>query len=610
MKVAQAYQQNSQTNISREGLGFSLATDLNRPGVFLSASVKDGISFARSMLTLHKVVNSNMIIQKKDHSKYQKWVQGEYLKELGREIIERDLQGLIKKEAYLQKQITSYKRDLTRLLKETKNLNIDFNQSQAKFWNWLYAQDYEAWVILDPVISVQEDGVIFEAFSKDESTYGRVTLPKEELILKEEMQRGTTNIDFSTSLAEEFERVRSYRTLDLNVGFKEASFSTNTSSTIEKKIDLPESWVNGFLEVQSASSMDKTSVHFSPSTISDLISVIERKKDNVSPKSIKFFLEPGKKPIIDVEPWGIKIKEHHHVFQGNQGKEIRIWGRKRLNILKELLPQATELRVDLLGTGLPSFWCIRTNNINLDLGLSGWSANDWSSQAKFALLSNVHHVSEADIQKVSNALFQSNGLLVKDIVGKTKLDFLNVTHALTKLCSRGQAMYDFHKDIYRWRELFPLDMVSKEKVEPKIFKDALKIIQSGQLTITNQISELFGKKYIAEVSKESAQSTQETLKESVKNKSNVISIGAVKAADYIQTSTDFLQNKIERAGGIKKHSLEIMLDTNNDVHSMNCSCIEYQKTHLKKGPCVHIIALLKEIYRQESNYSGEADESR
>lgn len=607
MKVAQTYQQNSQSNISSEGLGFSLATDLNRPGVFLSATVQDSISFARSMLTLHKVVNSNMITPKKDYSKYQKWVHGEYLKELGKEIKKRDLQGLIRKEAYLQKQIASYKRDLARLLKESKNLNVDFNQSQSKFWKWLYSQDHEAWVVLDPVISVQEDGVIFEAFSMDESTYGRVTLPKEELILNEEMQRGTTNIDFSKSLAEEFDRVRSYRPLELNVGFKEANFSTNISSTIEKKIDLPESWINGFLEVQSASSMNKTSVHFSPSTISDLISVIERKKDNVSPKSIKFFLEPGKKPIIDIEPWGIKIKEHQHVFGGSQTKEIRIWGRKRLKILKELLPQATELRVDLLGTGLPSFWCIRTNNINLDLGLSGWSANDWSSQAKFALLSNIHHVSETDIQKVANALFQSNGLEIKHIVDKTKLDSLNVTHALTKLCSRGQAMYDFHKDIYRWRELFPLDMVSKEKIEPKIFKDALKIIQSGQLTITNQTNEVFGKKYIAEVTNESAKPSQ---KETNENIPNVISIDTVKAEEYVNTATDFLQNKVEQAKNPKKHTLEITLDSNNDVHSMNCSCIEYQKTHLKKGPCVHIIALLKEIYRQESNNSEEDNGNR
>ena len=61
MKVAQTYKQGSQSNISSSGLGFSLATDLNRPGVFLSAQVKDGMSFARSMLVLHRIVNSNMI---------------------------------------------------------------------------------------------------------------------------------------------------------------------------------------------------------------------------------------------------------------------------------------------------------------------------------------------------------------------------------------------------------------------------------------------------------------------------------------------------------------------------------------------------------------------
>ena len=131
-------------------------------------------------------------------------------------------------------------------------------------------------------------------------------------------------------------------------------------------------------------------------------------------------------------------------------------------------------------------------------------------------------------------------------------------------------MYDFHKDIYRWRELFPLDMVSKEKIEPKIFKDALKIIQSGQLTITNQTNEVFGKKYIAEVTNESAKPSQ---KETNENIPNVISIDTVKAEEYVNTATDFLQNKVEQAKNPKKHTLEITLDSNNDVHSMNCSCI-------------------------------------
>jgi len=562
MKVAQAYQQNSQSNVTNSGLGFSLATDLNRPGVFLSAQVKDGMSFARSMLVLHKVVNSNMIQAKRDYSKYQEWVQGEYLKELGKEIEERDLKGLIKQESDLQKQAALLRKDIRRISREASKLNSDFYKSREKFWQWLYNQDHEAWVVLDPVISVQEDGVIFEAFSIDESSYGRVTLPKEELILADEMHRGTTNIDFSKNLAEEFDRVRSYRPLDLSVGYKEVGFSTNTTSTVEKKIDLPDSWVNGFLEVQSASSMDKTSIEFSPSSISDLISVLERKKDNVSPKSIKFILEPGKRPIIEIEPWGIMITEYDHVFKGSQSQTIRIWGRKRLQILKDLLPYASETRVELLGTGLPSFWCVSTKNIKLDLGLSGWSANDWSSQTKFALLSHIHDVSEGDIQKVSNQLFQSNGLSAKDVANLTNLNNVTVNHALTKLCSRGQAMYDFHKDIFRWRELFPLEMISKEKVEPKIIKDAMKIINGGHLSITSRINDFFENKYTAEVT---------------------------------------LPNKKEHQNTeSRKHLLEVELDGDNNPKKMLCSCIEYQKTHLKKGACSHIVALLKEIYQELS----------
>ena len=43
------------------------------------------------------------------------------------------------------------------------------------------------------------------------------------------------------------------------------------------------------------------------------------------------------------------------------------------------------------------------------------------------------------------------------------------------------------------------EMISKEKVEPKIIKKALKIINNGQLTITNRTNDFFENKYTAEV---------------------------------------------------------------------------------------------------------------
>ena len=96
MKLAQSYKQPSTARINDDGMGFALATDLNRPGVFLNAGVKDGLSFSRNMLALHRIVCTNMIKTQKDHSSYQKWVEGEYFKELGKVLKRKNIKRLIK----------------------------------------------------------------------------------------------------------------------------------------------------------------------------------------------------------------------------------------------------------------------------------------------------------------------------------------------------------------------------------------------------------------------------------------------------------------------------------------------------------------------------------
>ena len=39
--------------------------------------------------------------------------------------------------------------------------------------------------------------------------------------------------------------------------------------------------------------------------------------------------------------------------------------------------------------------------------------------------------------------------------------------------------------------------------------------------------------------------------------------------------------------------MELNFDMDGRVQKMNCSCIEFKKTSLKKGPCSHLIALMK-----------------
>ena len=541
MELSRSYLNPSSVQTKGNNMGFSLATDLSRPGVFLNAEVKDSLVFARTMLVLHRIVCTNMIKVPKDYSKYQSWVQGQYLKELPEAIERKDLEGLLKNKESVQEEVSFLEKEIQdNPITRSKD---GYHEALSRFWQWLYKVDEEAWYVLDPVVSVQPDSVIFEAFSLDESMYGRVSLPNKELDLIEPLQRGTTNIDFSEKLANEFDRVRSYRPLTLKVGQDSVKISTELASRVEKKIDLPESWVKGFLEVQSASALPTLSLNLTPATVSDLLVILENHKDNVSPKALKFILEPNKKPEIEIEPWGIKLIEQEHVYTGTEKETVRIWGRKRLLVLKELLPLSSHVLVNLLGSGLPSFWSLKTNEIELDLGLSGWSANDWASQAKFSLMSGQEKIDNQKLTRISALLKESEGLLPDQIMERTGFSRAEVVNGLQKLCSMGQAMFDFHKHIYRWRELFPAQLLPKMEEENDTIKKAKQLLETHQINLVEQ---------------------HETE-----------------------------QGRTFKGKAINNTEMNLTFNADGRAVKMNCSCYEFKKTKLRKGPCHHLIALMK-----------------
>lgn len=67
---------------------------------------------------------------------------------------------------------------------------------------------------------------------------------------------GTTNIDFSAKLAKEIERFRTYNDVKLSVNPEGFTVDTGViPEHMEKKIDLPETWIKGFNQVSSAASL-------------------------------------------------------------------------------------------------------------------------------------------------------------------------------------------------------------------------------------------------------------------------------------------------------------------------------------------------------------------
>ena len=502
--------------------------------MYLSGQVIPSQTFAQAMLTLGKVVRMPLPI-KPDHSAYQKWVTARYYEELERsgasfQLRVRQLSDEL--EPLLDRQNINRMRE--------RELSAILNEPRRAFWNWLYTHNRSAWLVLDPIVSVQSDGTFFEAFSMDESVYARVFLPHSALDTPQTPSMGTTNIDFGTLLEREFSRVRSYRPLNLSVGLNSVDIVTSASSVIEERIPLPETWVQGLVEVQSVLSLAPVEFELSSDALAEIIARVESEVEKVGPRSFKFTLSP-KKPIrIEIEPWGDVFNDDTFLYQGKVQETIRVWGRRRLSVLKDLLAKSDRVRVRLIGSGMPSFWTITREGIETTIGLSGWTSNDWASRAKFSALLPAAEISKEQLSQGINHLRSLGIAESKSLAKSMEIKAGEAAALLQRLCLKGKAMYDPERNVYRWRDLFPTFEFHSD----------------------------------SEASREERKGIETFKSKSVK----IIS-------DQIKAGIRSLEGSIDGFRPI------LELDEDNRPRYAQCSCSFFNYNKLRQGPCRHMVAL-------------------
>ena len=312
---------------------------------------------------------------------------------------------------------------------------------------------WRAWIVIDPIVSVQDDATFFEGFSVDESIYGRVKLPHTSIESEAPIRPGTTNIDFSLGLDKEFARIRSYRPMQLTVGPESVTVETDIGAAVERKIDLPDSWVRGLVEVQSALVFAPIDLMLSPLFLADILAILEGEKEKHGPRSLKFRLSPGDPVTVEIEPWGVVRTDQESKFTGDKAQEIRIWGRRRLKVLKDLLTGAERLHVRLLGSGMPSFWSVTQDGVEFTVGLSGWTSLDWASRSRFTEIIPTSDVPEQLVTRAAALLKASGRLTIDELAMATQSPPNQARGALQKLCLGGKAMFEPETHLYRWREL-------------------------------------------------------------------------------------------------------------------------------------------------------------
>ncbi|MFN9718093.1 MAG: metal-binding protein [Planctomycetota bacterium] len=517
-----------------------LAPNLNRESVVFDASMTDSVGFREAISALHDVVVSDLRFQGIEKSAHNAWK----LELRRREAAIRDTSKQQSEDMVREGLITGPSAELRR--QHAAALKTYWS-ARSKMEARLRREDPILWrrmMPLDPVITVADDVVFFECFSADESSYGCLSIDREsQFCATGEVQLGTTNVDYSWQLYHSFLNLRSYRQTRLSIradGFQ--VHPATCEQQHEETIELPGGWLRGFMQLQAAMTLPMTRVRLSVAAVYSLLTWLRRNRETSSPRAIRFELVDGRSPRLVLEPWETVVESSEAPFCGSVKAPIRIWGRRRLLSLARLLPLASAIDVYLTGTGLPSFWVVHMGAMRLTLGLSGWTASDWTRGSPIEMLLPQSDTGLNMIASAAAQLKSQRILSVARLASDLRISQSDVRAAMIQLAFRGQAFFDLHLQQLRWRQILPMELSDREIGPPHPEVAASQqFLASGKTRIEQQHAAPGG---------------------------GLILVGKV-----------------------ENQPCEVLIDSDAIVRNGKCRCSWHFRTGIRNGPCRHLLAL-------------------
>jgi hypothetical protein len=543
-----AYLGNSNLS-SRQGLlTLQLQPNLQREPVGFDARLTAPLRFREGISALHDIAISDLKYKPKDRTAYKEWLkrEKERMNELRRgesEHVKSELnESRIEIPGEMERQ---YQRVLKRYWKARRQYSRYVRKHDPKIWRLIMPYD--------PVITVADDVLFFECFSADESSYGCLTVSRDEGFGKSEvLQHGTTNVDYSWDLYNHFQRLRSYRETRFQIDPTGFEVKTDGGQDYrEEKIDLPESWLHGFMQIQAAMGMPMRKVPLSRDALYSLLAWLKRRRPRTGPRAIRFDMIPGENPRLTLEPWEMSIVSFGTRYEGPGGEAIRIWGRRRLLVLARLLPLVQRIDVYLLGTGLPSFWVVHMGEMRLTLGLSGWTANDWTRGSALDLLSPPAVPMPGAIENAAEFLKSERAADFESVNRRVGYGPDMAATVLNRLARSGQAIYDLGAGLYRYRQILPM-VVDDSEVES----------YNPELTASREL--------------------------------------AVKGRVRVDGREDAPSNQQLIKGDVDGKPVEVLMDLDGRIRRANCGCKHHRKYGIRRGPCRHVMALRNVALQRES----------
>ncbi|MFO0555013.1 MAG: SWIM zinc finger family protein [Polyangiaceae bacterium] len=465
---------------------------------------------------------------------------------------------------YRGKDRTAY---LAYLMKQGKKATKQIWEAQRTFLDSAYADDAPRPRGLDPVWTVDPDEFSLEVFSRDESAYARLAFDNA-LLEQRTASHGSALADLSPALVDQLEHVRTYQPLHLAATSSSRAKQAGADEVRPKReVELPDEWLRGFLQVQSAATLPATTVELAPIDLYNVLFALKTRTTKKPPRGLRLELIPGARPRIILEPWEVTFEAHAAPFSGKVPRIVRLFGRKRLLLLDRALSHTRSVRVHVAGPGLPSFWVLDMGHARLTLALTSWAESKWGSLASFdALMPRA--TKTKDVDAVIKALRAKGPMPLESVAEVAKVAATDARAELQRACLRGQVLFDPDRRVYRPRALLaePVDEAAIRYGSPR---EALAHRLLGDGT------------------------------------AGAAAIRITKIHIIAGEGTE-ITGEIEDKQARRSFAPRFTSDAEGQVSGAWCNCPTFMRSAMREGPCEHMIALY--IFQKRS--AEEAERAR
>jgi SWIM zinc finger len=442
------------------------------------------------------------------------------------------------------------------------NLRIALRALGEAIWSsdvWVAGSD-----LLDPIITVHPDRIFFEAFSQDQSVYAALIVDPAVFETEGEIVNGTTNIDFTAWLWGALGEMRTGRRTTFQIGPEGLEVTTaGAGGRFERKVDVPESWVRGFLQVQAAMGMPGTRLDVEPIDLLSALRYLRYTKAKMSPRALRYEFEPGQDARLVLEPWEHVVPLVGTAHNYSEHKVTRVWGRRRLKLIEGLLPFAESVQIYLKGRALPSFYAVKLAGMTFVLGLSGFSEASFTQTGGFDLLNESAAADDELLEPVLDLLRSHIHRSVAEVVQAIAIDERVALRVLVRLCRQGRCMFDVESRRYRHRELFEQPADEKKYFPPDLRRElATKLIADGRVHVQSCYT----------------QGTTKTRK--------------LKTPDGpVERQITYRDWHVH--GSVGDNDVQIVVSDVGSIIFGRCSCPFFETHLMNQGPCEHILALFQ-----------------